>query len=99
MRQFPKLSLKEFEIFKKLDSPWKIQDFLDTLLINFEPNRDTCRSPLMVLRKKEAHCMEGALLAAAALWYHGKEPLLLDLKTTSADESHVIALFRGKSGW
>jgi hypothetical protein len=38
--------------------------------------------------------MEGALLAAAILWYHGEKPLLLDLKTTNDDQDHVVALFK-----
>lgn len=94
MRKFPKTGLKEFRIFKKLNSPRKIQDFLNKLPMNFEPDGDTCRSPLMALREGEAHCMEGALLAAAALWHHGEKPLLLDLRTAKGDDYHVVTLFR-----
>lgn len=38
--------------------------------------------------------MEGAMLAAACLWYNGKKPLLLDIKTTNEDDEHVVALFK-----
>ncbi len=38
--------------------------------------------------------MEGALFAAAALWYHGKKPLLLDLTVSSGDDDHVVTLFQ-----
>ncbi|OGD34070.1 hypothetical protein A2988_01125 [Candidatus Azambacteria bacterium RIFCSPLOWO2_01_FULL_46_25] len=99
MRKFPSPYRKEFEIFKKLDTPVKIQDFLDAIRINFEVKRETCRSPLMVLRHKEAHCMEGAMLAAAVFWYHGEKPLLLDLKANSNDDDHVVALFRQGNLW
>ncbi len=99
MRRFPKLPLKEFDAFKGLDSPRRVQDFVDAIRINFEPNRGTCRSPLVVLRRGEAHCIEGAMLAAAALWYHGGRPLLMDLKTTDRDEDHVVALFRWRGRW
>jgi hypothetical protein len=99
MRKFPFKDQEEFKIFKKLVTPAKIQDFLDTVPINFEKNRDTCRSPLYSLKYNKAHCMEGALLAAAALWYNGSEPLLLDLKTTEEDESHVVTLFKRRGHW
>ena len=94
MRNFPDLQHKEFAIFKKLNSPEKIQDFLETMPINFETGGETCRSPLMTLKHKEAHCMEGAVLAAAALWRHGERPLLLDLKSTENDDDHVVTLFK-----
>jgi hypothetical protein len=103
MRQFPKSALKdfpdEFSIFKKLRTPAAVQDFLNSLEINFPGRRHTYASPLMVLRTGKAHCMEGAMLAAAALWYNGYAPLLLDLKTTDADEDHVVALFKEGNRW
>lgn len=99
MRPFPASDIKEFKTLKKLDSPWKVQDFIERLPINFELGGDTCRSPLMALRHREAHCMEGALLAATAFWIQGEKPLLLDLKTNDHDESHVIALFKWKGLW
>jgi hypothetical protein len=43
--------------------------------------------------------MEGALLAAAALAYHGQKPLLMDFQTKMVDEDHVIALFRQNGYW
>src|SRR3989344_2747747 len=96
MRRFPELDIKEFKIFAKLDSPHKVQDFLDKLPINFD---DVCRSPLMTLRQGTAHCMEGAMLAAAAFWYHRERPLLLDLKTAPGGEDHVVTLFRRGKYW
>lgn len=99
MRPFPSPVPKEFTIFKKLDSPVKIQNFLDTLPINFEERGDTCASPLTVLRTNQAHCIEGAVLAAAALWYHDEKPLLLDLKTVKGDSDHVVTLFKQYNRW
>ncbi len=96
---FEKLNTEEIAIFKKLDTPKKIQDFLNTLPINHEPNGDTCKSPRMVLQEKNAHCIEGALLAAVILYYHGHEPLLLDLKAVDPDFDHVVALFREGKTW
>jgi hypothetical protein len=43
--------------------------------------------------------LEGALLAAAALWLAGEPPLLLDLKTVEHDDDHVVALYRRGGRW
>lgn len=99
MRKFPEVDFEEFKVFKKLKTPEKIQDFVDKLKINFEPNGETDHSPLMVLRHKEAHCFEGAVLAAAALWHNGERPLLVNLKTTADDYGHVLAIFRRGGRW
>jgi len=103
MRRFSSAAFKDFPkelaILKKLNSPSKVQDFLNDLKINFEKDGETCRSPLMTLRTKKAHCMEGALLAAAIFWQHGRPPLLLDLKTTNDDNDHVVALFKEGGRW
>jgi hypothetical protein len=101
MRLFPAIKHTEFGVFKKLNSPRKVQDFIDGLRMNFEKKRETCRSPLMTLRAGEAHCAEGAMLAAAIFWYHGAPPLLLDLKVAEnkGDVDHVVTLFKEDGRW
>ena len=89
----------EFHVLRKLDRPRKVQDFLDRIPTNKERGGETCMSPLMTLRRNRAHCMEGALLAALALWMHGNAPLILDLKTSAADVDHLVALFRVDGYW
>ncbi|MBI2057456.1 MAG: hypothetical protein HYT63_00510 [Candidatus Yanofskybacteria bacterium] len=91
---FKELNSEELVIFYRLSTPKKIQDFLEKLPINFEKKGDTCMSPRRILREKKAHCMEGALFAATALWFHGQKPLLLDLKSVDHDFDHVVALFK-----
>ncbi len=93
------LTPAERAIFRRLSTPEKIQDFLDELPINFESAGFTYRSPREVLRAGEAHCLEGALLAAAALWFNQERPLLLDLRTAGDDQDHVVALFRRGGYW
>jgi len=93
------LTPQEELIFKKLNTPVKIQNFLDILPMNFEKQGDTLKSPRFVLKEKNAHCLEGALLAAAILWYHGQEPLLLDIQSTRDDWDHVVALFKLGNRW
>lgn len=93
------LTTQEERVLKRLRTPRRIQDFLDSFPINFEKNGDTHYSPRLVLRMKKAHCVEGALLAATALWLQGKPPLLLDLKTNQYDDEHVVALFKENGHW
>ncbi len=97
--KFGFLTPKEKKIFDKLDTAIKVQDFLDKVPINFEKTRETLLSPRKVLERKRAHCMEGALFAAAVFWYHGAKPLLLDLRTTKDDFDHVVALFKQNGKW
>jgi len=93
------LSKKELRILKKLNSPKKIQDFLDKLRINFEEKGESCMSPRIVLKTKKAHCIEAALLAALALRIQGFKPLVVDLTASKKDYDHVIAVFKKYGKW
>lgn len=93
------LPQKAYTILKKLNTPVKIQNFLDTLPMNFEEKGDTCFSPMTVLEKNSCHCIEGAILAALALRLHGHPPLLLDLTADKTDYDHVVAVFKMDGRW
>ena len=84
--------------FRRLNTPEKIQRFLDDLAYNKEKDGETCRSPRRVLRDRTAHCMEGALFGAAALRMNGHPPLLLDFEAVH-DDDHVLAIFQSHGGW
>lgn len=91
---------QETKLFRRLNTPKKIQDFLETLSINFEKKGDTCYSPRQVIKHRTAHCMEGAILAAAILEFHGRNsPLVLDLRATPGDFDHVVAPFKQFGRW
>jgi hypothetical protein len=92
------LSKREFAALGRLSTPQKIQDFLDRIPANFEIGGQTCLSVRETLRQRRAHCIEGAMLAACALWVHGEPPLLLDLRA-ERDYDHVVALFRRGRCW
>lgn len=96
---FRDLTRDERKILRALDAPWKIQDFLNTTPTNHEPEGDTCLSPRRVLRERRAHCMEGAMLAALALRFHGEKPLVVDMMGTADDCDHVIAVYRRNGHW
>jgi hypothetical protein len=89
------------KISKSLNTPHKIQDYLDKLPFNFEKKGETYRSPSEVLRHGEAHCFEGAVFAAACLYKNKRRPLLLDLKVSDLknDADHVVALYRQNGLW
>jgi hypothetical protein len=96
MRDF---NARERRILGSLKTPAKIQQFLDEKIgYNTEPGGDTCYSPRMVLREGVAHCMEGALLAAAAFMHLGHPPLLVDLEAVR-DTDHVLAVYRSGERW
>ncbi len=85
----------ETEFFKTLSNPDKIQSFLDST--DYNPSYE-CRSPMHVIRKRSAHCFEGALFAAAALQFIGHSPLIVDMKAYN-DDDHVIAVFKENNHW
>ena len=85
---------EEWRKLKRLSTPKKIQDFLNSIPFNLEKSGETNNSVRETLKVRRAHCFEAALLAASALWIQGKKPLILDLKTVRPDFDHVIALFQ-----
>jgi len=50
------------------------------------------------LHKKTAHCLEGAIFAAAALRVLGFPPLIFDLEADQ-DTDHVLAIFKMRGHW
>jgi hypothetical protein len=93
------LSPREHRLFARLDTPQKIQTFLDRLPVNFSLDGDTAMSPRRVLEARMAHCAEGAVFAAAALAYHGWPPLLMDIRALPSDQDHIVTLFRERGLW
>ena len=51
-----------------------------------------------MIRKRSAHCFEGALFAAAALQFIGYKPLIVDMRAVN-DDDHVIAVFKEDGHW
>lgn len=90
----------EKALIKRLNTPAKVQDYLNSLKFNFEANSiETLKSPLFVLREKKAHCFEGALLGAYILSRHSYKPLVLHLETAKGDIDHVIVPFKKGGYW
>lgn len=85
----------ELRKLRALNTPAKIQNFLDKIPYHVAP---TAWSPRKVLHERSAHCLEGAIFAAAALRANGYPPLILDLEAIQ-DTDHVIAVYRQAGGW
>ncbi len=77
-----------------LDTPTKIQDYLESIPFNHEEDGETCRSAHEVIIHKKAHCLEGAFLACAALINQKRKPLIISLKVSENDYDHVITIFK-----
>jgi hypothetical protein len=93
------LTPAERRLFARLDSPQKIQTYIDRLPANFEPNGDTIMSPRRMMRHRVAHCAEGALFAAAVLMFHGEDAWLMDIRSLPSDHDHIVTLFKQRGLW
>ena len=81
---------------KNLNTPIKIQNYLESIPFNHEKNGETCRSAWGVISHNEAHCLEGAFLACAALKLQKRKPLIISLKVTENDYDHIITVYKEK---
>jgi hypothetical protein len=93
------LRAEEISFLKKLSTPSKVQDYLDSIPFNFEEQGETCMSARRVMENRKAHCLEGAFLACAAFLLQGRKPLILNLKVDRRDDDHVVALFKENGYW
>jgi hypothetical protein len=89
------LTSAELRALRALKTPYKIQHFLNAIPYH---HGNTAWSPRLVLQHKTAHCLEGAIFAAAALRVNGFEPLLFDLEAVQ-DVDHVLAIFKVAGHW
>ena len=93
------LNSDELKIYKRLNTPAKVQDYLNALMANFENDGETGMSPRRVIQTRMAHCVEAAVFAATVFWFHKQEPLLMDLRSAKHDYDHVVALFKVRDRW
>jgi hypothetical protein len=84
-------------VFRGLKSPIAVQEYLDSLPYKAE---ELDRSPLQVMTDGQAHCLDGGIFAALALWRIGFRPLILDLvPAPGLDDDHVLAIFQVDGLW
>jgi hypothetical protein len=90
------LNNQERRLIADLDSPQKIQMFLNSILYSSDP---IYRCPLRVLRDRVAHCFDGAVFAAAILCQIGYPPLIIDMIPNNRDDDHLLTLFKVDGHW
>jgi hypothetical protein len=86
---------KELRALRALKSPSGIQRFLDSMPYH---HAHSAWSPRRVLQERRAHCLEGAIFAAAALRVLGFAPFVWDLEAEQ-DSDHVVALYQVDGHW
>jgi hypothetical protein len=92
-------SRRELRILRQLNTPEKVARFLDEkIAYNKETGGITCHSARTALREGVAHCVEGAILACAALELQGNPPLIWDLEAVR-DDDHVLAVYKENGCW
>jgi hypothetical protein len=91
------LSADEKVILNGMDTPFKIQTFLDSVQY---PAGEENRSVINVLRKRQAHCLDGGLFAAAGLQRLGFPTLIVDiLPEPEKDDDHILAIYQVDGCW
>jgi hypothetical protein len=89
------LTPREWRALSALRTPVGIQRALESMPYHIA---SSASSPRRVLREWTAHCLEGAIFAAAALRVLGFAPLLLDLEAVQ-DTDHVISVYKLRGHW
>jgi hypothetical protein len=85
-------------LVRRLNTPSKVQRWLNRLRYNNEEGGETQHSFRPVARLQSAHCMEAALFAAVVLEQHGYPPLVMSLESKDWLD-HVIFVYRHDTGW
>lgn len=89
---------KEWDVIQEFRTPRQVQNFIRTFTYNHEKGGETLQSFRGTLRRKTAHCLEAALVAATILEQHSYPPLLLDLESKDHLD-HVVFAFRKNGRW
>ena len=89
------LTTEEQALIKRLSTPEKVQRWIDKN-VTYDGG-PTIKSFRRVLKTKKAHCLEGALFAAAVLSYHKYPPILVCCEARDMD--HILFVYRKKGMW
>ena len=88
----------EWKLVESLRTPAQVQRYLSSIPYNWEREGGTLRSFRQVLRRRQAHCLEAALVATVILEQHGYPPQLVSLASKDLLD-HVIFVFRKNGLW
>ena len=88
----------ERALIARLNTPAKVQRWLNALPYNTEKGGETQHSFRPVVKLRTAHCMEAALFAAVVLEQHGFPPLVMSLESQDWLD-HVIFIYQTRGHW
>ena len=89
---------REWQLIQTLNTPRKVQLWLNALPYNTERRRETLRSFRGVMRAGRAHCLEAALTAAVILEQHGYPPLVMSIESQDWLD-HVVFVYKERGRW
>jgi hypothetical protein len=89
---------REWQLVQSLNTPFRVQRWLNALPYNTETHGETLRTFRGVLRTGRAHCLEGALAAAVILEQHGYPPLVMSVESKDWLD-HVVYLYQAQGRW
>ena len=84
------LSPDQKELFTSLNTPFAIQEYLDSIPYRVE---DDNYCALSVFRDGKAHCFDGSLFAAAALRQIGYDAIIVQT-LPEKDDDHMLAIYK-----
>jgi hypothetical protein len=89
---------REWRLIQQLNTPRKVQLWLNAMPYNEETRGETLRSFRGVLRTGRAHCLEACLAAAVILEQHGYPPLVMSIESQDWLD-HVVFLYNERGRW
>ncbi len=89
---------REWRLIQQLNTPLKVQGWLNALPYNHERRGETLRTFRGVMCHGRAHCLEAALAAAVIMEQHGYPPLMMSIESKDWLD-HVVFLYRCNSRW
>ena len=89
---------REWRLIQQLNTPRKVQLWLNDLPYNTESRGETLRTFRGVVQSGKAHCLEAALAAAVILEQHGYPSTVMSIESQDWLD-HVVFLYRNDGHW
>jgi hypothetical protein len=89
---------REWRLVQRLNTPRKVQAWLNELPYNAEREGETLRTFRGVVRTGTAHCLEAALAAAVILEQHGHPAVVMSIESQDCLD-HVVFLYKQHGLW
>ena len=89
---------REWRLIERLNTPRKVQLWLNAMPYNSEAHGETLRSFRRVVRTRSAHCLEACLAAAVILEQHGFAPIVMSIESQDWLD-HVVFLYQERGRW